>query len=423
MPCRARCGASCAAFLAIQGHASCAAWWWRRQPACRGDSPNTRSSASTPRCAASMRTWGAACRRCSPARSHRADRRRLHGRGAGDRLLCDIRIAAGARFGAPIAHLGFPWRPRGATGRRRGRRPPARDAAGGGAARRRNEARGFLQRVVPENLALEVRHGGGSPTRAAGGAHEQAHAAAVAGPPTPRRRACWAGLRLRHQRRAPRGHLAFLEKPLASSPKTPTPWKTATCSRRCAPPSRKTWTPSPSRPTPACLQLARPGARHGDDRQPAGLAGHRAGRAHRGAGGEVGRGHDAVPGHAARRLRVPAAQHRLPEGGDRILRRQRRAGGGGVQPGQLRLGEQDRLPGRHAARVHAGRRPQRLAAGARGPAVRPAPAGAAATTTSRPSSTPAAPPAAARARCSRTATCCPTRGAQELLGLAAEATC
>jgi hypothetical protein len=44
-----------------------------------------------------------------------------------------------------------------------------------------------------------------------------------------------------------------------------------------------------------------------------------------------------------------------------------RALGGGVQPEELRLGEQDRLPGRHAQRVHAGRRPHRLAARARAP--------------------------------------------------------
>jgi hypothetical protein len=31
------------------------------------------------------------------------------------------------------------------------------------------------------------------------------------------------------------------------------------------------------------------------------------------AGGKIGRGHDAVPGHAARGLRVLAAEHRLPE--------------------------------------------------------------------------------------------------------------
>ena len=39
---------------------------------------------------------------------------------------------------------------------------------------------------------------------------------------------------------------------------------------------------------------------------------------------------------------------------------------------QLRLGQQDRLQGRHAPRVHAGRRPHRLAAGARRAPQRPA---------------------------------------------------
>ncbi|MBC5783083.1 enoyl-CoA hydratase/isomerase family protein [Ramlibacter sp. USB13] len=74
---------------------------------------------------------------------------------------CDIRIAgAGARFGAPIARLGFPMAPREAQ----------LVAAVAGAATLREmlfeavqldaremKARGFLQRVVPnENLALEV---------------------------------------------------------------------------------------------------------------------------------------------------------------------------------------------------------------------------------------------------------------------------
>ncbi len=168
------------------------------------------------------------------------------------------------------------------------------------------------------------------------------------------------------------------------------------------------------------LQLARPRPRHGHDRQPAGLAGAARGRARRGAGGEVGRGHDAVPGHAARRLRVPAAQHRLPERRDRILHRQRRAGGGGLHARQLRLGEQDRLPGRHAATCSR----SATTAPARCWSAPPSTATAtsrrrSAPTTWPPSSTPAAPPGAARARCSRTATCCPTRRCSRTTGAGA----
>ena len=52
-----------------------------------------------------------------------------------------------------------------------------------------------------------------------------------------------------------------------------------------------------------------------------------------------------------------------------------------------------------------------IAAGARrAPQRRPRRRAQRARTTWPPSSTPAAPPGAARARCSRTATCCPTRG-------------
>ena len=61
------------------------------------------------------------------------------------------------------------------------------------------------------------------------------------------------------------------------------------------------------------------------------VAGSARRRPHRGAGRKIGRGHGAVPGHAARRLCVFAAQHRLPERRDRVLHRQRRARRGGVQ--------------------------------------------------------------------------------------------
>ena len=172
------------------------------------------------------------------------------------------------------------------------------------------------------------------------------------------------------------------------------------------------------------LQLARPRARQRHAGQPAAVAAVARRLAHRGAGGEVGRGHAAVPGHAARRLRVPAAQHRLPERRDRLLHRQCRTGGGGLQPEELRLGEQDRVPGRHAQRVHAGRRPHRLAARPRGRAQRPPRGGdQRRPTTWPPSSTPAAPRGAARAPCSRTATCCPTRRCSRTTGAGAPATC
>ncbi|CAA9425161.1 MAG: Long-chain-fatty-acid--CoA ligase, partial [uncultured Ramlibacter sp.] len=123
------------------------------------------------------------------------------------------------------------------------------------------------------------------------------------------------------------------------------------------------------------LQLARPGPGDGHDGQPAGLPRPARRLPRRSAGGEVSRGHDAVPGHAARRLRLPAAEHRLPERRDRVLHRQRGARGGGMQPAQFQLDQQDRLQGRHAQRVHARGRPHRLAAGPRGVPQRPARSG------------------------------------------------
>ena len=120
-------------------------------------------------------------------------------------------------------------------------------------------------------------------------------------------------------------------------------------------------------------------------------------------------------------LRLPAAEHRLPGRRDRILHRQRRAGGGGVRAARTSAGSVEaRLPGRHAARLHARRRPQRQPARARRACSDRHDAGAArAPTTWPPSSTPAAPPGAARARCSATATCSATRVTlKTLLGLA-----
>ena len=121
-------------------------------------------------------------------------------------------------------------------------------------------------------------------------------------------------------------------------------------SPRCAPAFPQDLDSSPSRPTAACVyswrDLERATAMIANLLRVAGPAG---GRAHRGAGREVGRGDDALPGDAARRLCLPAAQHRLPERRDRILHRQRRAGRGGL----------------HAARTSAGsaRSPSRPARG------------------------------------------------------------
>ena len=79
-----------------------------------------------------------------------------------------------------------------------------------------------------------------------------------------------------------------------------------------------------------------------------------------------------------------------------------------VQPQATSAGSARSRSGRHAPRVHAGRRPQRQPAGARRAVQRPQQSGEAfGPTTWRPSSTPAAPPGAARAPCCRTATCCP----------------
>ena len=64
----------------------------------------------------------------------------------------------------------------------------------------------------------------------------------------------------------------------------------------------------------AVLHLARPRPRQRAHRQPARARWTCRRRAHRGAGREVRRGADAVPGRAARRLRLPAAEHRLPGG-------------------------------------------------------------------------------------------------------------
>ena len=69
------------------------------------------------------------------------------------------------------------------------------------------------------------------------------------------------------------------------------------------------------------LQLARHRSRHRDAGQPAGQPGPAAGLADCRAGGEVGRGRHAVPGDAARRPCVPAAQHRLPERRDGVFHR------------------------------------------------------------------------------------------------------
>ncbi len=156
-------------------------------------------------------------------------------------------------------------------------------------------------------------------------------------------------------------------------------------------------------------------------RQPARLARAAAGAPHRGAGREVGRGAAALPGRAARRLRLPAAQHRLPErrrssyflGNAEPAR-------GRLQPGATSAGSASSPSRRHAHVFTLGddrsgtcsSAPRRYADALRDGAARRA-------TTSRRSSTPAAPPGAARAPCSRTATCCSNAlTLQALLGLA-----
>ncbi len=125
--------------------------------------------------------------------------------------------------------------------------------------------------------------------------------------------------------------------------------------------------------SPAVLHLARPGPGQRPHRQPARIA-QAARRQPRGrAGRKICRSHGPVPGHAARGLRVLAAQHRLPKRRDRILHRQRRARRGGVQPRQLWLGQQNRLHPGHAACVHPGGRPHRQPARSCRPPRRRAP--------------------------------------------------
>ena len=175
------------------------------------------------------------------------------------------------------------------------------------------------------------------------------------------------------------------------------------------------------------LLLARPRARQRDDRQPA----RRARACEKGAriAVQVEKSVEAMmlylatlrAGYVFLPLNTAYQQRR-----DRVLHRQRRAGGGGVQqratfgwvaPIAIAAGT------RHVFTLDDDRTGTLLEV--RGAVQRPAHGRAAgATTTSPPSSTPAAPPAAARARCSRTATCCRNAaGAEGLLGLDARATC
>ena len=99
--------------------------------------------------------------------------------------------------------------------------------------------------------------------------------------------------------------------------------------RRAARRSPPTWTASRSRPPTAeraALQLARHRPRQRDvanlldslDLPPASRIAVQTEKS--------GRSADAVPGGAARRLRLPAAEHRLPVGRARLLHRRRRAG-------------------------------------------------------------------------------------------------
>ena len=76
---------------------------------------------------------------------------------------------------------------------------------------------------------------------------------------------------------------------------------------------------------------------------------------------EVCRGADAVPGGAARRPGLPAAQHRLPERRDRILHRRCRAGGGRLFEPERGLGprQPEGAWSWGAACAHARRRPHR----------------------------------------------------------------
>ena len=90
------------------------------------------------------------------------------------------------------------------------------------------------------------------------------------------------------------------------------------------------------------------------------------------AGGQIGRSHDALPGHLARRLCIFTFEHGVPKRRNGLLRRERRTGRGGVQPEELRLGQQNRFFCRHAIRFHLGCRAQRHAARARRPLQRQA---------------------------------------------------
>ena len=74
-----------------------------------------------------------------------------------------------------------------------------------------------------------------------------------------------------------------------------------------------------------------------------------------------------LPGRAARRPRLPAAQHRLQERRGRLLHRRRRAGGLRLRAEGFHLGLEARLRGRDDLRLHARRRPQRQPARARHP--------------------------------------------------------
>ena len=91
------------------------------------------------------------------------------------------------------------------------------------------------------------------------------------------------------------------------------------------------------------LHLARPRAGDGDARQPARFARPADGEPDRGAGREVGRVAALLPGRAARRPRLPAAQHRLQERRDRLLHRRRRARRLRLRAEGFRLGVEARL--------------------------------------------------------------------------------
>ena len=104
--------------------------------------------------------------------------------------------------------------------------------------------------------------------------------------------------------------------------------------------SRPTSTRSPSRPS-ARRRSSTPGATSSARRRcspTCSIARPAGGEPDRGAGREIGRVAALLPGRAARRPRLPAAQHRLQERRDRLLHRRRRAGRLRLRAEGFRLG-------------------------------------------------------------------------------------